>query len=335
MKYSIGALILFLQAICLAPHSNCQVSNPDSATGQTLSILNDKYFLRFPTGSKNIPRVADIMAADPNKNRETRVVYENGNHKLVFFAQELNALAGNNLFQDVSGAVEPEFDFKRQIITDNDSVLAILSTPQRYDTTTDAILVNSLLVKSPDNTISRIDAYISPSAFTQKETYKWMSDGVFRTITKGPRRVNLNPKSENYKITGTNASFDFRLPQDYFVTVDEKYDFVVFKINKFRKNINDTTYAGISIYAGHHPNFFHADYGYKFQQAVKANGKFVDLPVDWMFFKDDAQSFYLKEQIVPVDEVEKGLVFHVSMLSNKKSVLDELNKIVESVKLKR
>jgi hypothetical protein len=301
--------------------------------GKRLSILNDKYAFSFPAAAKNLPRVADIMAADPNINKETRIILESADQKLVFFAQELFSLAGDHLFEDINEVPEPAFGFSRRILKNSDSLLAILSTPSRFDTSTAAILINSLMVKSPDNTVSRVDAYINPAAFSKKENYRQLSEEVFTSIQKGSRRIILADKQETYKIFGTESKLVFDLPKGYYITVDEKYDFGVFKINKFKKDINDTTYAGVSVYAGHHPNFFHADYGYKFEQAVKATGNFLSNPVDWMYFKDDAQSFYLKEQVIPVPDIQNGLVLHVSMLTNRKEILEELNKIVESIKL--
>lgn len=313
--------------------SQAQVNTIPDSSARRLAILNEKYSFVFPASAKNMPRVADIMATDPNKNRETRIIFENGDDKLVFFAQELYVISGNNLYPDIQKEKEPEFNFTRQLLAEKDSLVAILSTPQLFDTSNAAILINSLLVRSPDNTVSRIDAFINPQAFDKKEEYRLMAENIFRTIQKEPRRVDLRPKTEVQTIFGTNSKLQFNLPEQYYLTVDEKYDFGVFRINKFKNGISDTTYSGISIYAGRHPNFFHSDYGYKFQQAEKASGQFLQTPVDWMYFKDDAQHFYLKEQVFPVPDIQEGLVLHVALLTNKKSLLEEMKKIIESVKL--
>ena len=152
-----------------------------------ISVLNDKLSFSFPTGAINSPRVADIMAANPNMNRETRVIIDDGGKRLVFFAQELYAFGGNKLFDEISKEVEPEFDFQRKILSDSDSVLAILSTPTRFDSTATAILVSSLLVRSPDNTVSRVDVYINPDAWALKEEYIRLTQTVFKTMVKGKR----------------------------------------------------------------------------------------------------------------------------------------------------
>lgn len=325
-------LILSFLVENLAALSQVPSFADSTAPGKQLSILNNKYYFVFPSTAKITPRVADIMAADPNINRETRIMLEKGNQKLVFFAQELFALSGKALFEEISKENEPEFNFNRKIIFDEDSVLAILSTPSRFDSASPAILINSLLIKSPDNTVSRVDAFISPEAFPARNEYIKRTEDIFRTISKGIRRVKLEPREESYKIFGTDSKIVFKLPENYYVTVDEKYDFGVFKLNKYKNGITDTSYTGISIYAGHHPSYFHTEYGYSVDKSTKIKGLFLQNPVEWLYFRDDAQSFYLKEQFIQSDFIQQSLVLHVAMLTNKKQVLDELNKIVESIK---
>lgn len=298
-----------------------------------LSILNDKYILSLPAEAVNSPRVADIMAADPNINKETRIIVDNGTMRLVLFAQELFALGGNKLFEDISKEIEPEYDFQRKIFSESDSLLLVLSTPTRFDTAINAILVNSLLVKSPDNTVSRIDAYINPEAYTIKDDYTQLAEKIFRTIAKGNRRIHLNAKNETYTIAGTTSKFQFSLPKNYFVTVDEKYDFSVFKVNKYKNNVLDSTYAAITIYTGKHPSLFHKEYGYTEDNAAKTKGSFLQQPLEWLYFKDDEQHFYLKEQVIPTERIDKGIILHAAVLTNRKELVDELSKIVEGIKL--
>jgi hypothetical protein len=297
-----------------------------------ISILNNKVSFDFPAKAMNTPRVADIMAADPNINRETRIIYDQGKMRLVFFAQELFALSGPNMLADLSKEVEPDFDFQRKTLTDADSLLTVLSTPSLFDTASNAILVNSLMVKNPDNTVFRIDAYISPDAFLLKDEYTRLTEKVFATITKGTRRINLGAKEETYKIAGTTSSLNFKLPKGYFITIDEKYDFSVYKITKY-KDLTDKSFASITLYTGYHPSFFYKEYDYTDSNAVKLKGQFAQKPMEWLFFKDDAQSFYLKEQMMPSDYIDTGMILHVAMLCNKKELMDELVKITEAIRI--
>jgi hypothetical protein len=334
MKFSIKSATLLFVIFFTGKQVVFSQSEDTTKLEKNISILHNKFFLDFPATAVVSPRVADIMAADPNENRETRIIMDNGNIKLVFFAQELYALGGKTLLEDISRETEPDFNFHRKTLSDNDSLLTVLSTPSRFDSTANAILINSLLIKSPDNTVSRIDVYINPEAYSLKDEYARLTENILKTISKGTRRVNLDAKEESYKILGTDSKFLFKLPKNYFITLDEKYDFGVFKLNKY-KNLSDTTYTSITIYTGHYPTYFHKEYGYTEDKAVKVKGLFLQNSIDWLYFRDDAQNFYLKEQFVPSDGIEKGLILHVALLSNKKEVTEELAKIVESIKIIR
>lgn len=334
MKFNVKTIPLLL-AILFAGTQIVYSQSDSTKLEKHISILNKKVFFDFPVTAVVSPRVADIMAADPNENRETRVIIDNNKMRLVFFAQELFAHAGSSLFEDISKEIEPEFDFKRRILFDSDSLMTILSTPSRFDSTASAILVNSLLIKSPDNTVSRIDVYINPDAYSKRDEYTRLTENIFKTISKGTRRINLAARDESYKIFGVDNKFLFNLPENYYVTVDEKYDFGVFKLTKYKKSLADTTYTSITIYTGHHPSYFYKEYGYTEDKAVKTKGLFLQNSIDWLYLKDEPQSFYLKEQFIPSDAIEKGLILHVAMLSNKKEVIDELSKITEAIKVIR
>ncbi|MCX6320012.1 MAG: hypothetical protein NTW29_22220 [Bacteroidetes bacterium] len=326
---------VFLAGLSLFFSASLSAQTPWADTlplSKSISILNKKLFLQFPATAVNSPRVADIMAADPNENKETRIISDNGKMRLVFFAQDLFSLGGNTLYEDISKQVEPDFDFTRRKIMDSASLLAVLSTPSLFDSSQNAILVNSLLVQSPDNTVTRIDAYINPDAWNEKEEYVRLTERIFNTLSKGTRSIVLNAHTETYKIPGTSKQFTFELPANYFVTLDEKYDFSVFKINKFKK-LTDDQYTSLTIYTGHHPTFFHKEYGLTDSTALRVKASFLQQSYDWLLFNAEKDKFYLREQIIPASAIEAGLVFHVALLSNKKEIMEELNTITGKIKI--
>lgn len=333
--HKIPAVKLIITALFLLAHSPLQAQTGWADTVQLdkqISILNKKLFLQFPAAAINSPRVADIMAADPNENKETRILYDQGNMRMVFFATDLFSLGGKTMFEDISRQIEPDFDFSRKKIIDSASLLVVLSTPALFDSSQNAILVNSLLVQTPDNTVSRIDAYINPDAWNARDQYVKLSERIFNTLKKGTRTIPLGARTETYKIPGTSKQFSFSLPANYFVTLDEKYDFSVFKINKFKK-LTDDQYTSLTIYTGRHPSFFHKEYGLSDSAAQKVKGAFLQKQYDWFFFPDDKNKFYLLEQVIPASELAPDLVFHVALLTNKKDILEELKQIAEKIKI--
>ncbi len=298
-----------------------------------LSILNDKVFFYFPTEAKNEKRGVDIMSADPNENEETRIVFDNGDMRLVFFAQELFALADSDLFNTISKRDE-KTQSQTKVLTNKDSLLSILTTPTKFDSTKNAILVNSLVIKTSDNTLFRISAYINPSAYKLKDQYRKFTEKVFSTLTKGTRKVNRSARQEIREISGTKKSLIFDLPVNYCVTVDQQYDFQVFKFHRYQ-TFTDTDWIQVIIYNGHHPSLVYRDYGLSENDGEKTKGKFLDKNIDWLLFNITQQGFYDKEQKIICDNLEEGLIFHIAMLSNKKELIDDLTKIVETIKLKK
>lgn len=294
-----------------------------------LSILNDKAFFLFPTEAKNEKQAVDIMSADPNENEETRIVFDNGDMRLVFFAQELFALADNDLLLSVSEQ-NAQAQLQTKILFDKDSLLSILSTPTKFDSTKNAILVNSLVVKTPDNTLFRISAYINPSAYKMKDQYQKLAENVFSTLIKGTRKVNRSARQEKHEIYGTKKSLTFNLPENYSITVDQQYDFQVFKFHRYQ-TLSDTAWIQVIIYNGYHPSMVYSDYGLTENDAQKTKGKFLDKSIDWLFFDINQQGFYDREQKITCDNIEKGLVFHIAILSNNKGLIDDLTKIVETI----
>ena len=296
------------------------------------SILNDKAFFVFPTDAKNKARSADLMSTDYNINQETRIVLDIDKMKIVFFAQELFLFGNNNLLEEVTKEKNEE-NFKIKTLNNKDQLLSILSTPIAFDSTKNAILVNSLLVKTQDNSVFRIDAYINPDAYRVKNELVELTEQIFQTLMKGTRANNINARVETHNIFGTKKDFNFNLPENYCITIDQKYDFQVFKFHKY-KNYSDTNWISMTVYTGNHPSYFFREYGFDQSSTKWVTNEFLGKKVDWLSFHNADKQIYLKEQQIPCDKISKGLIVHIAMLSNSDISIDELTKIVESIKLK-
>ncbi len=297
-----------------------------------LSILNDKVFFNFPSDAKNEARKADIMSTDYNINKETRIVFDIGDKRLVFFAQELFALADKDVLQSIEKLEKPN---EVKIQTNKDDLMSILSTPIKYDSTNAAILINRLYVKTSDNTVFRISAYINPEAYKIRKQYQQLTENIFNSISNGNRVNNRTAHQEKFKIFGTEKSLTFQLPADYTITVDQKYDFQVFKFIKYQY-LSDTNWAQILIYNGNHPSLVYKDYGLSENDAKKTKGFFLGEPLDWLNFEikdEDSNIYFNKEQKLDFSKIRKGLQFHISIQSNNKEIIEQLTKIVESIEL--
>jgi hypothetical protein len=295
-----------------------------------LSILNDKAFFQFPTDAKNVARQADIMSADPNANKETRIILDIDNQRLVFFARELYATSNDNLLETISKANSE--NAKTKTLTKQDSLLSILVTPSKFDSTQNAILINNLYVMTQDKTVFIIGAYINSAAFKYKDEFQKLSEKVFASLTKGNRKLNYKARIETLPIFDGKKKFSIALPNGYVITKDKKYDFEVLKFHKVR-DMADTNWTSLTIYTGNHPPYFYSEYDFDGNDAVKKNSNFLNKNVEWLDFENAEKQFYLREQKIPSDQIEEGLIIHIAMLGNNQEAIYELTKIIENIKL--
>jgi hypothetical protein len=327
MKKIITALLIALAAMMASRGQTL-----DKLTlGNKQSILNGRAFLYFPAEAKNEKRGVGIMSADPNENEETRIVFDTSDMRLVFFAQEPFAFADKDLFTTISKLDEKE-GYKTKILTDKDGLLSVLSTPTTFDSTATGIPVNTLSVVTPDNTLFRIDAYISPAGFKLIDQYQKLTENVFKTLTSGTRTVNRASRQEKLSIFGTDKSLTFNLPADYCITVDRQYDFQVFKLHKFQY-YTDADWIQLIIYVGDFPSLVYKDYDLSESDGKKIKGMFLDKQINWLFFDISKKGLYDKEQVIACDHIAKGLKVHISMMSNQQKSLDGLTKIVEAIQV--
>lgn len=296
-----------------------------------LSILNDRAFFNFPADAKNVARQADIMSADPNANKETRIILDIDKQRLVFFARELFVTNDQASFFRNASKGDGEL-YKSKLLVDKDSVSAVLSTPSKFDSTKNAILINSLLVRTQDGTVFNIGAYINPDAFKNKNEFQKLSENVFASLTRGGRQQNFKARIENFKVGGDKKSLSISLPVGYVVNRDAKYDFEVLKFQKI-KDMADTSWQDLVVYLGHHPSYFYGEEGFDIKEAEEINGKFLGQNVEWLSFKNAAKHFYLKEQKIPSDKIEPGLIIHIAMLGNTQQVITELTSLIENIKV--
>lgn len=293
------------------------------------SILNDRAFFMFPETAANIGRNTNLMAADPNRNAETRIVYDTAGMRMVFFAQEIFSFTQGSLL--AVAAKDDRDDFKSRLLTDRDSLVAVLSTPLRFDTTQSAIIVNSLLVRTADGKLFRISAYITPASFTYKDQLLKLSERVFSTVEKGSRKLTTGARTETWPVYGDAKKFEIKLPEGYIITKDANYDFEVLKFHKVT-DISDTNLVSLIVYIGRHPSFFYPEQGFAATDAAKIKGSFLGKKTEWLYFKNPGQHVYIKEQQIPYPKLGEGVIIHVAMLSGLPETIDELTGIIENIK---
>ena len=315
--------------LCLTGLLHSQ-TNDEAVFDTPLPVLNNRAYFLFPHGTVNSARQGNLMSADPNTEQETRLVYDRGDKRLVFFAQELYSLGTSSLQAEMA----KDQSYAVKALKNKDQLLAILSSPKSLDSTQQAILVNSLIVQTSDNTLFRISAYINPAAYPDRADYKQLTELVFGSLMQGERHISLKAHETKGDLIYGKKDFTFPLPENYMLTTDQKYDFEVFNIRRFQP-FGDTNWVSMTVYVGRHPGYIYKQYGLSDADAKHDKGSFAGENTDWLSFQKDTEDgkVYLREQIIPFNAIEKDIVVHVLMMSNSQAGIDELYKIVQATTL--
>ena len=165
-----------------------------------------------------------------------------------------------------------------------------------------------------------------------KKEFQGLSEKVFASISKGTRRLNFKARTEILPIFDGKKNFSIQLPEGFVVNKDKKYDFEILKFQKIR-DITDTNWLSLTIYTGNHPSYFYSEYDFDESKADKVNGNFLNKNVGWLYFKNTEKQFYLKEQKIPCDDIENGLIVHIAMLGNQTASIDELTKLIAKISI--
>ena len=316
LTYNLIVLCLLAVNICVAQDlTKIPLSNK-------LDVLNGKAFFNFPDEAIEEARSESIMAAPKNPNEETRIIYDNKEKRVVFFAQELFKIGDDALFEEVSKGKGEILTYKRKVLTNKDSIYSILSTPIKTTTKGSGMLVNSLIVKVQDGTLFKVQAYISPEAYSEKEKYMEFTEKIFKTLSRGNRNIDLKPRTENVSLE-LGHQYKIDLPVNYSFNTDEAHDFKVTKLYKYT-NYN-TEGSQIIFYSGSHPSSFSRRYK---TSGVPMKGLFLKQEIEWYLYEDD-QSM-LKEALISY--ANEKTVLHIGITTEDKTNLEELTKIVESIK---
>lgn len=321
---------LFLLMGCSA-HVEAQAL-ADLPLPNRLGLLNDRAQLSFPAAAKVSTRPTDIMAADANANRETRVVLDEGESRLVFFAQDLYAHGDKALVLSVLTKKDAASKAKTTTLIDDGRLLAVLSTPTAFDPGKAAILVNTLTVKTADNLVFQVGAYINPAAYSSRAEYSKLTERVFRTLVAGSRMVPTTARTETLPIFGTTKKFRFAVPENYGLTVDQKYDFQVFLLRPYAL-FGSAAASQLIVYVGRHPSLMYKQEDLTREQMQEVPGTFLGQPVKWLTHASEAKHTYLKEQLIAGDAVEPGLILHVGMMADSPAAISELTAAAAAVTL--
>ena len=134
---------------------SCFLAMSVAGQGQEVELLDGRLTVVMPEGSRAEARGRSIMAATRSVRSESRVVYDEGDRRMVVMAWELFSFAGEEYdqfleerFDSIEEMMGTEFE-----VTRVNEVLTFGVPAQKRDT--DAILYAFAYVRHTDNLIQR------------------------------------------------------------------------------------------------------------------------------------------------------------------------------------
>lgn len=296
------------------------------------SLLKDLAFLSFPAAARNEPRAGDLMGPRPNEVKESRIMFDLDEMRLVFSVQNLFSLGGDNLLASIQ-ASDAKIAVQTRTLIDRDGLYAILSTPTTFDSTKQAIFVNSLLVRLPNKTLFRVNCYINPAAYGEKDQFQRLTERIFMTLKPGTRTEDLTARQvELPLINSRKDGFQFDLPANMTVLDERGHDFQVFTYKEYA-DYDAADWVQIVFYVGDHPSLVADQLDLAPKSGKPVKGTFLDGKVEWLSYDAPDQAVYLMERII--DYSYPGghrMKFHVAMMSNQKARLPELAQLVAKIR---
>lgn len=301
-----------------------------------ISLLNERAFMSFPTGSKT-----EMYSKDFNdRDLVTKVMFYKDDFVLMFIAKEIYKTGGNNLLTQVTNE-KTNFANQSKILFDKESVLTIISTPTKFDTSSNTVKINSLLVRMPDNTIFVVNAYINKDAFKIKGDFIKLSENVFKSLTKGTRVVNLSAHIQEVSLAGSSSwdgwidkSLVINLPVNYYIADRVSGYTQYIDITKF-VDYGDTAVFDLQISGGRTSDvdYTYSWYGFSESDAIKSAGVFLGKKTEWFYFQNAGANFYYKEQVFAEDKIEEDFTILVTMESSLPATIEEMTKVIETIKV--
>jgi hypothetical protein len=145
--------------------------------------------------------------------------------------------------------------------------------------------------------------------------------------------LDLKERIESFTVLGTKSTYNIKLPENYIVTVDKKYDFEVYKVKKVLE-YGEKDFADLIIYFGFHPSLLVKELSLEKFKTKDTQGEFMFQKTNWTNYKDTNRNLVIREQVFIDDDIAKDAQIHVAMISNNETKIEELAMIIKNSILK-
>ncbi len=307
------------------PLGTTQGIGTSKLAGKPTEVLGGRLTVRLPDGARVEARPFDIMSAPESEEHETRVMFDAGQERLVLLAHECFALAGDDLFEDVSKWVaqwKGKYEIERVAVA-NGRIKAVAVIPRNdpdHTRSDDATFVEGVFVQSTDRTIQSLDVYVNAVAEKDLKGCKAVASQILLSVAPGKRTLNLAAGERRLYVYSKDREISVTVPKNTVATKQVGPDFLVHRLIVLGPLAADSD--SILIYAGFAPNYEPG--------AKKGDGMLLGKRVEWHGFpKGDGVQTLCDLSIPGNDDLKLHIIIHASTDIR----LQVLKQSVESLKV--
>jgi len=296
-----------------------------------IPLLQGRLLVRMPKGAKVEPRqyVTPEMPQD-----ETRVVYEEGETKIVLRAQETFRLGHANYHQELEKTVsgwgkESGVTFSTSPLLKADGFEVTQVTPSRVESTEDLVLLRTGFAHLPDNTIVIVSVSANPFAVRDAPTAANLAESILKSIAPGKTVLDRSAGVRKLYIYSDKNVLAMSLPDGFTVTSDEGPDFLVHRCWKIKPF--DQPSGSLGIYVGNMPHLFHLIRDKSSMILAKVPGRLLGQKVEWFDARPRGGVSGNQSRLTEAILAKKG--FHVFFTSRNDEEFKEFKSIAQSLKI--
>lgn len=223
---------------------------------ERLDLLNRRLSVAMPKGSRSEARGHGIMAAPEAGESEARLVFEDGERKLVVMAWELFRRAGDNYREEVSKALKEWAGSESttfEVTTVGERIT--MGVPAEPDAGDDAILHAAAFVRHRDDSVLRAAVYFNPEFHTEPARCAALAKQIIGSIETGDRSLMLGAGERELGILNDPSRLVVTVPEGWTFATQRGVDFVVHSLQQVSEF--GAPAASIGIYVGGHPGYHH------------------------------------------------------------------------------
>jgi hypothetical protein len=265
-RYVLVALAFIAWGLVWGSHKTATAAPPQNGgrigeaklAENPIEVLGGRLTVRAPQGAKLQAPPHSIMGAAESEQRETRVIFDAGQERMVLMVHEAFALAGDDFENGVRKWVA-EFPAKYRIESDKHiakGLRAVTVTPVNnpdHSHSNDATFVAGVLVASADQTIQSLDVYVNAAAEKDLEGCKRVARAILSSAAPGKKQLQLAAGQRRLFAYSKDVEISIVVPENTAAMTQVGDDFLVHRLIVLERLGIDS--GGIGVYVGEHPDF--------------------------------------------------------------------------------